>query len=189
MVAKGIHQRKGQFFILGAFMLCTLFYMGIPRGGQLVMPVTQDLTYLSDNLEREIPNVLNLGLNESKPMEYLKNFTGFVERIMLERLANFTTLWIVTENISTNDLNITVGNFLDSSKTVNITIGATSQNLTAPDNATNSTTFTGIASAFNMTILFDTENATVEWQRDKVNIYAFIQLRRGDNLLKKEITG
>jgi hypothetical protein len=191
MVMKGIRQRKGQFFILGAFMLCALFYMGMPKEGQLLTPVLHDLTYLSDNLEKEIPNALNLGLKENKPITSLKNFTGFADRIMLERFVNFTTLWIVTENITANDLNITAGNFLDSgNKTVSITIGATSINLTAPYNTTNSTSFgSNPGIAFNMTILFDAQNATVEWQRDKINIYVFIQMKRGDDILRKEVTG
>jgi len=182
--------RKGQFFILGAFLLCALFYMGIPKSSQLTASPTYDLIYISNNLGKEIPNALNLGLNESQPIEHLENFTRFVRRVMLAHSTNFTVLWIVTENISTNDLNITVGNFLGSNKTLNITIGASSINITAPDNTTNSTSFgSDPGTEFNMTILFDSQNRTVEWQRDKLNIYALIQLKRGNNIQKREVTG
>lgn len=190
MVAKGTRQRKGQFFILGAFILCVMFYMGMPKESQLLTPVTQDLTYLSANLEKEIPNALNLGLKGNSPIDSLENFTGFADRIMMERVINFTTLWIITENISTNDLNITAGNFLDSgSKTINIKIGGNSINLVAPANTTNSTVFGSniLGASFNITIMFDEQNITAGWQREKINIYVFIQMRRGDDILRKEV--
>jgi hypothetical protein len=162
--------------------------MGLPKSAYMVTPVSYDLKYLSDNLEKEIPNALNLGLGSGKPMEYLMNFTHFAEDVLRGRAINYSSLWLVARNQS-SDLNITIGNFLGSNATVNLTIGAATSSVYVPNNSTNGTLFAAPGAAFNLTIVFVEQNYTADWQRDKASIYAFTELKRGDAIQIREIAG
>jgi len=182
---------KGQFFVLGAIMIVTLFFSGLPRGDFLKVERTEDLVYLFDNIEREFPVALNNALNTTSNINSsiadLFNFTRFVDRLMTERLTNYTTLWVVSWNISTTDINITAGNFLKYNTTVSLNVSSTVNNISVNHNTTNSTTFSSVSSEFNITIIYGSEEETFTWRRDKVNMYALIQVGRGEDLIRDSI--
>lgn len=177
---------KGQFFILGGVLLCVLFYLGMPSTSQLVRTFTEDLKYLADNVELEIPKALNLGLNESKPITDLFDFTQVVNNMLSERNIDFTALWVVTQP-KNSDVNITVGNFLGSLKTVTLNLSGDVKNLLVANNSTNSTLFSSVAAQFNLTISFDTTEKVLTLVRDKVNLYSSFELERGEDSAKREI--
>ncbi len=189
---------KGQFFVLGAILIVTLFFVGLPKPYPLTQTRSSDMVYIFKNLEREYPIALNLGLNESDPVNTLMNFTWFADRVMDEHMINFTVLWIITEttNETSEDLNITIGNFLGHDtiiKVVIVTPGEPSSwtNVTINNNSTNST-YRGppspaVAQTFNLTITIFSESETKAFtyqQREKVNFYALISIERDENVIR-----
>ena len=102
---------KGQFFVLGAIIIITLFFAGLPPKDGLIKEKTDDIVFLFDNVNREYPFALNNALNMSddadSSIDRLMNFTRFTDRLLSERLINYSSLWVVGWNISSN-FNITV---------------------------------------------------------------------------------
>ena len=135
---------KGQFFLAGAFALAIIFFVGIsaqisPEG--IVFPKTTSVTTLFDNLRDEYPRAANLGLNESKPIQTLTNFTDFVEGKTKEKGVEFSLLFILTQNVS-DDLNVTVGNFMGYPINIGLNVSGNSQTLQISDGGTGSKIFT-----------------------------------------------
>jgi hypothetical protein len=192
---------KGQFFVLGAIIIVTLFFIGLPKSYPLTYERSADIVYIFDNIEREYPIALNLGLNESNQIDTMKNFTWFADRVASEHLINFTVLWVITEtsNTSSEDLNVTIGNFLGHSTTVHVETwyycGGPADcywddYVTVGDNSTNHTLNMSFGHVFNMTVSFDSEQKDVYYlRRDKTNFYVFISLERDENVIRDHITG
>lgn len=179
-------KRKGQFFILGAIMLIILFFIGIPFLQPSLTSPIRDLPLLSKNIRLEFPVAFNLGLNESDERAVMKNFSLFLNTNLADRLIDFSTLWLYAKNSSEN-VNFTIGNFLGKNITVNLTISPIEKEIFVQNNGTNSTLFSSPGSIFNLTIEFESRTATVEWLRDKVNLYVFYELRRNRDVIKEEI--
>jgi len=187
----------GQFFLLGAFLLIALFYVGMQFGKPLVHTDTKNLHYIIDNVKTELPHALNLGINKTTPTPIMTNFTRYLDESLY--FVNFSTLWIYTDNIDfgsliggfTETLNVTLGNFLDYSVTVNVTVDGTSKDITIVNNETNSTAFEVDITAdryFNMTVKFDgTTRQMNNTVLDKYNLYALIKVQRGGDFIKEEL--
>lgn len=182
-------KRKAQFFVLGAILLVSLFFAGLPKSNFIAVERTEDIVYLFDNVEREFPIALNNALNTTNDIEpsvdYMFNFTRFIDRLMTERLVNYTTLWVIARNSSTTDVNLTVGSFLKYNTSVFLNLSGTTNNLTVDHNQTNSTTVSGVSSTYNLTIQFDEESAeSVEFARDKVSMYVWVKMERDENIIR-----
>jgi len=182
-------QLKAQYFIVGAILVCSMFFMAVPRFMPLIRQPSADIEYISVNLQRELPNALNLGLNESAMLGHMTNFTHFMEDAMLERYTNYTSVWLIAENISATGLNTTVGNFMGEDVSVTINVSGTVKVLPVPNGTVNSTSFSSVATAYNITISFSDQEETFEWARHKVNLYAFFQLDRGEDEIKNYVAG
>jgi hypothetical protein len=172
---------KGQFFIVGALIIVILLFIGLPIIRPLLLNPSEDMKLLADNVEKELPYALNLGLKTNTPVSSLLNFTRFVDRVLTERDVTFSSLWIISQN-STGGVNITIGNFLPSNTTV--TLGLTT--VFVPTNSTNSTELSA-SEKFNLTISFEGRQKTVEWLRKKTNLYAYLEFQRGENIIKEEL--
>ena len=168
-----------------AFVL--LFFTMVPHRQPLVTTPSSDLGYLARNMQKELPQALTLGLNESAGVTTLVNFTRFSARVMAERAINFTPVWVVTSNLS-QDMNVTVGNFLGANETVSVNVSGTTASIMVADNSTNSSTFTAPPAAFNVSISFRDQNETFVWARDKVNLYAFVNLTRFSENLQVNVS-
>lgn len=190
--------RKGQFFIVGAILLCTLFYLGMPPSETITRIFSSDLEYLHENIGDEFAMALNFGLNQSTSFQDLLNFTRFVYDRMKERRINFTCMWAITEYVSpdaplTSQVNISVGNFLglDTTFTVNVSVGAseTTASLFVADNSTNSTTFDydDIDSRYNLTLSFNNYDKKVYLARGRVGLYSLIELNRAGENMRDEV--
>ena len=182
-------QFKAQYFIVGAILVCSLFFMASPRFIPLIRQPAADIEYISANLQRELPHALNLGLNESAMLGHMINFTHFMEDAMLERYTNYTSMWLIAENISATGLNTTVGNFMGEDVNVTINVSGTVKALLVQNGTVNSTNFSSVATAYNITISFSDQEETFEWVRHKVNLYAFFQLNRGEDDIKNYVAG
>ncbi len=178
---------KGQAFLIGAILVCVMFFLGLPKSMPIMESSSNDLHYFSLGIRRELPMALNFGLNESAPIPYLKNFTLYSENTINGYYANFSSIWVVSRNLTGTGINITVGNFLGSDTSVNLTISGTEKQLSVKNNATNSTTFSSISQEFNLTIEYGSESKTLTWQRNKVNLYASFGITRENNKVSEEI--
>ncbi len=181
--------RKGQFFLLGAFLVSTLFFIGLPRPASMNVEGMEDLRYLYVNLQKEIPNAFNLGLGRGDYLGTVKNFTWFADRILKNRRVTFSAVLGFGNNISTTDFNVTVFNYYGSSVTVNITIGSTMKQLVVANNQSNDTSFTGVGSIFNISFRYAGEEKNMTWARDKSSIYGMINLTRTESAVIKDFYG
>ena len=182
-------KRKGQFFIVGAVVLCMAFFAGLPPSEPLIRASSEDITHFSENIQRELSKTMNFGLDANNTVEYMENFTEFADRAMAEHLINYTSLWLITGN-SSSDLNVTAGNFIwlvEADITLNLS--GIVKNLLVPYNTTNSTVFSSVPSEFNLTISYEDMEKTVEWQKDKANLYALVVLTKDRDISKNELTG
>ncbi len=178
---------KAQFFLLGTFLLCLLFFLGLPLSSPKLSVASRDLSYLSENIQKELPRALNFGLNSTGGINTLENFTAFVKAAMLEHSVNYTSLWIVTENRTDSNLNVTAANHLGSAVTLSIRVSGSNTTLELENNEINSSVFTMVPDEFEMNISFGSVTKNMVLQRNKVNLYAFIKLQRDENFLQEEI--
>jgi hypothetical protein len=181
-------KQKGQYFLLAGFFIVIILYAGLPAATTLVRAESQDIVLLSDNMLKEFPKALNFGYNESGSLETLVNFSRFCESVANGLFMDYAVLWVVAEP-NGNDVNITAGNFLGHATTVTLNLSGQVTALAVADNSTNSTLYSSLAAAYNLTIAFDTEEAKVYWPRDKLSLFAFLQIIRGEDIVKKDITG
>ncbi|MFH1294324.1 MAG: hypothetical protein ABIH90_00080 [Candidatus Aenigmatarchaeota archaeon] len=181
-----MNSKKGQFFLLGAVLLITAFFIGsaVVREVFITIP-NNDLAYISANLVDEYPKALNLGHNSSGGTDALINFSTLVNSTLSERYIDFKGVWATTENTST-DLNVTVGNWMHSAEAVVLSIGASSQSLDVAAGGTNYTNFTGPGNNFTLHVNFSESNGTLYTWRDKVSLYLYMNMSRGDNSVIRE---
>ena len=119
--------RKGQFFLLGAILLAIMFFAGLSSLKPVTTPPSEDLKFFMENVKKDLPHSLNLGLQGGSGVNDLGNFTQFTDRILTDRFVNFTALWLVAEPGYNTRVRVTVGNFLDTDQVVNVTIGDATQ--------------------------------------------------------------
>jgi len=183
-------RKKGQFFILGAILICSLFFIGLPRFTPLIKQPSSDLPYISSNLQSELPNALNIGLNGSAMLDTMTNFSHFLETKLRGRKINYTSLWLVMHNQSSG-VNVTGGNFLGEEITISINItdgsGSTVESLIIPKGTNNSTLFSSVENTYNITIAFSDQEESESYPRDKVSLYAFYRLTRSNDVIKNHI--
>ena len=178
---------KGQFFILGAILISILLFAALPiRGPELKTTLTKDMVYLSDNVKNEFPKAVNLGLSSDKAIDTLRNFTEFVEAVMNEHFIDFNALWLLEQPFNTN-INLTVGNFFDEDVTVYINLSNDLRSLHLPKNSTNYTVFSSVPEEFDLVITFGNRTKIIHWFRDKVNLYMFFSMGRGEEILINEL--
>ncbi|MBN2102352.1 MAG: hypothetical protein JW716_05780 [Candidatus Aenigmarchaeota archaeon] len=183
-------QVKGQYFLLGAIIIITLFFTGfyLVKNESIFSSSykADDLKYLFYNMQSEYPRVFNYGINESDITVELRNFTEFSRSIYSSNILNFTTLLIYTTNISDN-LNVTIVNYLGYDTEVELNISGTLKNLTVTDEGLNSTIFSAVNPKFVMTVKFNSQEKQLSMVRDKYNLYTYLQLRRKSEIIKGSV--
>jgi len=181
--------RKGQFILLSGFVFLMLLLLALPRQKELVSSSPSDLSLLAENVVRELPRAYNFGLNESAPVSRLVNFSRFAQQTLRSQFINLSHIWIVSQvDPATNNLNLSAGNFLEQNVTASLNLSGTVQNITITMNATNNTIFSSVSTnPFNITIQVGSDIATVQWQRDKNNMFAIISLKRETQYIREEV--
>lgn len=170
---------KAQFYILGAVILLALMFSSISFYRPLKSE-TQEIEYIAENIANEHPKALNLILKSGSPSD-LADFTNF----LLER-AYFKAIWLVTERQG-NNLSVTIGNFLGEQIDVKITVGASSQTATIPESSTSIMNFESVPSEFALKLEWNNEERAFNWLFDKTNLFVQINMKMGDNLIRKEL--
>ncbi len=182
--------KKGQFFLLGAFILAVLFFVGISSQispESISFPKTSPLETLFDNVKDEYARALNLGLNESRPIEVLTNFTEFVEERLRERGGELSLLFILTENVS-DDVNVTVGNYLGYTINVTLNVSDVTKTLHVPDRGVSYAMFSDPPEIFTLGLNFNTtEKNLLLLEKRKVNLYFILEMRKGENIIKGDV--
>ncbi len=185
---------KGQIFLIAGFLLAVMFFAGLPKPDVMAQtPTTEDLEYIYENIEHELCRALTLGMNESAPVDTLKNFTSFTSDMLETRYISLNALWVVSEGNKSTIINVSVGNFLDSS--VNITLNLTRNGgtqtieyLDVSKSSEGSAEFHSVTEDYNLTIIYNDESYIAEWKRDKLNLYCLLNLTRGENIKKEEFS-
>jgi hypothetical protein len=180
---------KGQFFLATVFALAIIFFVGIssmisPEG--LSLRETSSIDLLFDNVRDEYPRAANLGLNESDPVGVLSNFTGFVEGKTKERGAKLSLMFVLTRNES-NNLNVTVGNYLGYGTDVVLNVSGDVESIYVSDSGTNSEIFTNPPESFTLGISFNTTERNLLLEKRKANLYLILEISKGENVIKGEV--
>ena len=180
---------KGQFFLATVFAFAIIFFVGIssqisPEGVSL--HETSSLDLLFDNVGKEYPRAANLGLNESDPVGVLSNFTEFVEGKIRERGADFSLMFVLTRNES-SDLNVTVGNYLGYGTDVVLNVSGDVETIYVSDWGTNSKLFPNPPESFTLGISFNTTEKNLLLEKRKANLYLILEISKGENVIRGEV--
>ncbi len=178
--------RKGQFFMIGAVFICVLMFFGISPAIQLTDVPSEDMGFLAENLQEELPRALNIGINSSDSLGTLYNFTGFSGDILSGRGIDLYVLWVVFEPCD-GEVNVSAGNFMGEQKTVGINVSGTYSGLSVDSDAVDSDVFAISGYTFDAEVTMDGETMQAELLSNKTSIYSFISLERGEHVVRKEL--
>jgi hypothetical protein len=185
---KGMKQMKGQFFLLGAILLCSLFFIGLPTSQVLIDTPSHDLDYVLQNLEKEFPHALNLGLDDGNPRQVMENFTSWTRGLAKGFFMNLSSVWIFAQgDPSTGNVTISVGNYMGSDMSIELYLDSEHKSLFVQDGDSDSVTYSSVGSSYDLSVTFGAGAKNLLWQRDKANLFVLIELLRGDDLARKEI--
>jgi len=177
---------KGQFFLIGAVAICLLLFFGLSPVVRLTETTSGSIEKVAENIEYELPHVLGLGLNSSDSAGTMINFTNYAISVAEGRGADTELLWVLFEP-SISDVNVTAGNFMDSSKALGINVSGTYDTLYVDIQTQNSTNFTVAGYTFDLEIHIDGDLFAAEVLTNKTSLYSLISVSDGDNSVRKEI--
>ena len=177
---------KAQFFIIGTVLICVLFFSGLVfyKTGIKTTP-SKDLFYVSENLKSEFPKALNLGLKEKKGSSDFFEFNKFIKNMLQEKTVKFYSFWLIAEPLGTG-LNVSVGN-IRKPGTVIININGDEKTISLNEEETKSAVFSNPPEEFQITLSFGNKTKTMRWVRNKVSLYCWFSLERGENAASNEI--
>jgi hypothetical protein len=180
---------KGQFFLVSAFFLVLIFYMGAAVYLQPSHSKSgSEIPDLFDNIRSEYPHAFNLGLNESRPSEILSDFTQLSINVSKSRGADLAALWITTVNQS-SDLNVTVGNFLGYDTNVTLNVSGSMKTLQVNTGNVESHLFSSPPSEFQLLANFNTTGINLLLEKYKANLYVILNMRMGEEkIINEEIS-
>jgi hypothetical protein len=165
-----------------------MFFIGLPSMMTLVSPDVSDMEGLADNAQAEIPRALNLGILEGSGTDSLEDFSGFLQDKMAERNIELSLIWVYTEP-SAGGTDLTVGNFMGSSEDVTVSLDGEEKSFTLSDGSTRTESFSASTSPLDLTFEFGSSGKTLTIERNKHNLYCYMTLIRGNEVIVKEIIG
>ncbi|MCX6814810.1 MAG: hypothetical protein NTY20_04145 [Candidatus Aenigmarchaeota archaeon] len=166
--------------------MCMVFFVGLPLYGPQLQAYRKELSFFSNNLEKEMPKALNLGIKAGS-LEGFADFSRFAGSTLSGQGVKFQALWVATEP-EPSGVRVTVGNFMGQDQALSITMDGNSQNFNVPNNSTQSAFFSS-SERFQISIQFPGHSKTSTWVRNKVNLYAFTEMARGSDVVVEEIEG
>lgn len=177
---------KGQFFIIGALMVCIAMFFGLPPEIGIASTYSDDMAAAGGNLGAELPHAMNLGINGSGAVPTLVNFTSYAKQTLAARRMSIESFWVVFESEGST-LNVTVGNFLGSERTFYIDVSGSPVAMTAGDGQTNSTILSVSGPVLNVTVSAGGSERAFVIPAGKSSLYSEVTLRRGGDAARKEI--
>jgi hypothetical protein len=180
---KGIRKKmKAQFFILGAILLCSLFFIGMPIYGPAMQASRSDLSFVSANVASELPRALNLGMKQGSGAGGLQEFSQFSRSRLLEQSMEMRSLWVVSEPQGSGLL-VTAGNFMGQQESVTVVIGGSSRTFELSDGSVRSDLF---PSGGHIRVEFPARSWEGEWPSGKVSLYAFTEIAKSGDVAVQE---
>ena len=186
MVKKMERRRmKGQFFLIFAFMLIIMFYIGIsvylsPPG--VSETLSNDIDFIIRNIENEYPVAFNIGLNESDGIGRTTNFTVFARGLLNERNIDMYSILFFTESVGSN-VNVTVANYLEGNEYVSVGISGDDRILYIQNGSVNSTVFANPSDVFTLDITFNSIQKNLLLGKYKSNLYFYTELKKGYDII------
>jgi hypothetical protein len=187
--SKMIGKSKGQFFLLGAFLVCTMFFLAYPRQSTISSESSQDLEMLSLNLQKEMPNAYNLGIKAGDGLGTVKNFTWFADNVLKGHRIGFASIVVMGGNSSPSDYNLTIFNYNGSQSYISITIGSATAGMLIQSNSSNNTVFPAVGEIFNISISHGGEQKNMTWVLGKNSIYGTLRLVRSESMVMEDFEG
>lgn len=178
--------RKGQFFLIGAIVVCLLLFFGLSPIVRLTETGSGSIEEVSDNIGYELPHALGLGVNASDAAGTMMNFTAYALSTSEDMGADVECLWVIFEPFQ-GSVNVTAGNFMDSAKTLGINVSGTYGTLYVGTGTQNSSTFATPGYTFDLEVTVDGDAFGAEVLTNKTSIYSLIYVSSGDNSARKEI--
>jgi hypothetical protein len=177
---------KGQFFIVGGLLVCALLFFGMGAGMSMSRSSTTDMQRMADNVAREVPRALNIGINSSDPVGVLENFTAFWMGIAGGRRMGPSCYWAVFRPDG-DYVNVSVGNFLGSTADFGVNVSDDYDVIQVTDGSVGSSLFTASGYSLNATVTVGGGSSGAVLLRNKTSVIGEVSLERGGNILKKEI--
>jgi hypothetical protein len=177
---------KGQFFLVGALVVCMLLYAGLVPFSWVQDDVSQDVRALSGNMEEEMPRALNIGVNTSDPSGTLIAFCNFSRENAALRGLDMEAVFVVFE-ASPSGIMATAGNAAGEDATVGIDVLGTYRELSVPAGMINSTAFAAGGQTFDVSVSVGGETSYATIPSNKTSLLATLTISRGDTLIRKEI--
>ena len=181
----GEEAMKGQFFIVGALFICILLFFSVSPATMLT-GYSADLEFCADNAAREMPHALNMGINSSKPVQTLENFTLFMQENLAGRLITLKTAWFVFYQ-SGSSVNVTAGNFLGYNSSFMLNISGTEKTLYVTSNQLNSTVFPVTGKTYDVSLDSVDIEMGAQLMTNKTSFYSLVILEKGSDMVRKEI--
>lgn len=179
---------KAQFFILGAILLCSLFFIGLPSRQAFTSAPSDDMEYVMQNLEDEFPAALNLGMESGNPGAVMEDFSSWSRDVARGLLMDMAAFWLFAEvDPSSGNVTVSAGNYMGTALNLAVELDGDERNLYLQDGESSSTTFSMVSPEYSLDIRFGNVSRTLTWNRDRVNLFTLIELERGGNLARSEI--
>jgi hypothetical protein len=179
---------KGQFFLIGGFLVLLLFYTGISTffsPGYSQKGIKGEMANFFSNIKDEYPAALNLGLNSTGGAQALVNFTDIVINATKGRGASLAALWILTHNSSDN-LNVTIGNYMGAALNVTLNVSGSLSTLEIGGGETASVVFASPLSELDFRASFNTTEKNLLLEKYKTNLYVFLEMKKGSDKITGE---
>ncbi len=177
--------RKGQFFIIGAIFICALFFFGVSPVMKISKSPADDMNFIADNLQKELPHALNIGVNSSVPVDTAYGFMNFSRDTVLSKGVALEAVWVIFLPIN-GSINASAGN-LDMPGTVGVNVSGTYGGIYVGVDSVNSSVFAVSEPVFNVTVTVSGESFHATLLTNKTSIYSTLSLEREGNTVRKEI--
>jgi len=171
-------RKKGQFFILGAVIILSLFAYEL-----FITEIPAYDTVLFDNVMNEYANALNFGLIENKSVSYIEDFSLFLKQ---QLGIKTNTLWVVSEPFGDN-IKISIGNFWDKNLRVMLDVNGQDREIFIPTSSVNTTIYYNVPDIINLKVEWDSHEKVFHWIKDKAHLYAISRFEIGKNVIVKEV--
>jgi hypothetical protein len=177
---------KGQFFLVGALVVCMLLYAGLAPLSMVQLEPAQDASILSENMQAEMPRALNIGISSSDPAGTLIGFCNFSRSAAASRGIEMDAVFVVFE-ASSSGIVATAGSAASGNAIIGVSVSGTYEELTVSAGSVNATVFPAGGETFDVYLYSSGETSYATIPSNKTSLVAVVSLSRGDTFIRKEI--
>lgn len=177
---------KGQFFLIGAVIVCMMLYAASAPLVNVQGGPDQDISALSENMEKEMPRALNIGINASDPAGTLISFANFSRSAAVSRGMDLSVVFVIFESTGSGTV-ATAGNAAAGQAIIGIDVDGTYAELSVPAGSVNSTQFPAAGDTFDFSVTAGGLTTDATMPGGKTGLFAISTISRGGVVLRKEI--